>query len=87
MEKTKGDEAMTQIIEDYAKRYAEDYVKKYVENYAKDYTEKKILEREEEVAKSLLLNGASIDLIRKVIPTLSLEFIEELSQQLTTVGQ
>lgn len=52
-----------------------------------DYINKKVLEREEEMAKSLLLNGVSIDLIRKTIPTLSLEFIEKLSQQLTTAGQ
>lgn len=52
-----------------------------------EYANKKVLERDKETAKSFLQNGASIELVKKSIPTLSVEFIEKLSRQLTTVEQ
>lgn len=52
-----------------------------------EYANKKILERDKETAKSFLQNGASVELVKKSIPTLSMEFIERLSQQLATVKQ
>ncbi|MCM1045618.1 MAG: hypothetical protein NC417_08920 [Candidatus Gastranaerophilales bacterium] len=48
-----------------------------------EYANKKVLERDKETAKSLIQNGASVELVKKSIPTLSLEFIEKLSRQLT----
>jgi hypothetical protein len=52
-----------------------------------EYANKKVLERDKETAKSLLQNGASVELIKKSIPTLSVEFIEKISRQLTPVEQ
>lgn len=52
-----------------------------------EYANKKVLERDKETAKSLIQNGASVELVKKSIPTLSLEFIEKLSRQLTAVEQ
>ena len=52
-----------------------------------EYANKKVLERDKETAKSLLQNGASVELIKKSIPTLSIEFIEKLNLQLKTVEQ
>jgi len=52
-----------------------------------EYANKKVLERDKETAKSFLQNGASVELVKKSIPTLSVEFIEKLSRQLTTVEQ
>lgn len=52
-----------------------------------EYANKKVLERDKETAKSLLQNGASVELIKKSIPTLSVEFIEKISRQLTAVEQ
>ncbi|WP_251206051.1 hypothetical protein [Acetatifactor aquisgranensis] len=52
-----------------------------------EYANKKVLERDKETAKSLLQNGASVELIKKSIPTLSVEFIEKISRQLTSVEQ
>ncbi len=52
-----------------------------------EYANKKVLERDKETAKSLLQNGASVELIKKSIPTLSIEFIEKISRQLTSVEQ
>lgn len=52
-----------------------------------EYANKKVLERDKETAKSLLQNGASVELVKKSIPTLSIEFIEKLNLQLKTVEQ
>lgn len=52
-----------------------------------EYANKKVLERDKETAKSFLQNGASVELVKKSIPSLSVEFIEKLSRQLTTVEQ
>ncbi len=52
-----------------------------------EYANKKVLERDKETAKSFLQNGASVELVKKSIPTLSVEFIEKLSRQLTSVEQ
>ena len=46
-----------------------------------EYFRKRMAEHDKETAKTLLQNGVSIELVRKSIPTLSLEFIEELSEQ------
>ena len=52
-----------------------------------EYANKKVLERDKETAKSFLQNGASVELVKKSITTLSVEFIEKLSRQLTVVKQ
>ncbi len=52
-----------------------------------EYANKKVLERDKETAKSFLQNGASVELVKKSIPTLSVEFIEKLSRQITAVEQ
>ena len=52
-----------------------------------EYANKKVLERDKETAKSFLQNGASVELVKKSIPTLSVEFIEKLSRQLTAAEQ
>lgn len=52
-----------------------------------EYANKKVLERDKETAKLFLQNGASVELVKKSIPTLSVEFIEKLSRQLTAVEQ
>ena len=52
-----------------------------------EYANKKVLVRDKETAKSFLQNGASVELVKKSIPTLSVEFIEKLSRQLTAVEQ
>jgi len=52
-----------------------------------EYANKKVFERDKETAKSFLQNGASVELVKKSIPTLSAEFIEKLSRQLTSVEQ
>jgi len=51
------------------------------------YANKKVLERDKETARLLIQNGASVELIKKSIPTLSAEFIEKLSRQLTAAEQ
>lgn len=52
-----------------------------------EYANKKVLERDKETARLFLQNGASVELVKKSIPTLSVEFIEKLNQQLTTIEQ
>ncbi len=47
-----------------------------------EYVQKTITEHDKELARNLLQNGVSVDLVRKSIPTLSLDDIEELSEQL-----
>ena len=49
--------------------------------------ERKSAEEAEETVKVLLQNGASVDLIKKSFPTLSVEYIEKIDQQLSVVGQ
>lgn len=60
-----------------------DTMTQLVEEYAK----KKVLERDKETAKSFLQNGASVDLVMKSIPTLSREFVEKISKELTTISR
>ncbi len=48
-----------------------------------EYANKKVLERDKETARLFLQNGASVELVKKSIPTLSVEFIEKLSRQIT----
>lgn len=52
-----------------------------------EYANKKVLERDKETAKLFLQNGASVELVKKSIPTFSVEFIEKLNRQLTTIEQ
>lgn len=52
-----------------------------------EYFNKRISEHDKETARSLLLNGVSVDLIQKSIPTLPLDFIEKLNMQLITAGK
>ena len=47
-----------------------------------EYVQKTITEHDKELARNLLQNGASSELVRKSIPTLSPDDIEELSEQL-----
>ena len=47
-----------------------------------EYVQKTITEHDKELARNLLQNGVSVDLVRKSIPFLSLDDIEELSEQL-----
>lgn len=47
-----------------------------------EYVQKTITEHDKELARNLLQNGASAELVRKSIPTLSPDDIEELSEQL-----
>lgn len=49
-----------------------------------DYIKKRMSEHDMETAKSFLQNGASVELVKKSIPTLSVEFIEKLSRQFIT---
>lgn len=58
-----------------------------VTQIVEEYANKKVLERDKETAKSLIQNGVSVELVKKSIPTLSVEFIEKLSRQLTAVEQ
>ena len=52
-----------------------------ISDIVEEYFRKRRAEHKKETAKTFLQNGASIELVRKSIPTLSLEFIEELSEQ------
>lgn len=47
-----------------------------------EYVQERLDKQMVETARTLLKNGASIELVRKSIPTLSLEFIEELNEQI-----
>lgn len=53
-----------------------------VEEYFQKRMAKEMAEQMTETAKSFLRNGASVELVKKSIPSLSLEFIEELHEQL-----
>lgn len=52
-----------------------------------EYFRKRMAEHDEETARSLLQNGVSVELVRKSIPTLSTDVIEELSEQLMVSGK
>ncbi|MBR6755680.1 MAG: PD-(D/E)XK nuclease family transposase [Peptococcaceae bacterium] len=69
-ETNKGVDNMSSVFEEYAEKYAEKYVEKAKEE--KDYT----------TAINMLKENASIEFIAKVIPTLSLEKIKELKENL-----
>ena len=70
-ESKEGADAMTQVVEDYFKKRISE----------------QISEHDKETARLFLQNGASVELVKKSIPTLSVEFIEKLSRQLTAVEQ
>ena len=46
------------------------------------YFQKRMTEHDKETAKTFLQNGVSVELVRKSIPTLSEDDIEELNEQL-----
>lgn len=58
-----GVDAMTQVVEDYFKKRMSE----------------QISEHDKETARLLLQNGASVELVKKSFPALSVEFIETLS--------
>ena len=64
---------MSSVIEDYAKEYAKDYANKVAN------------ERETKAAIAMLKDGISIEVIAKYLPSLSLDFIRQLQQQLKQV--
>ncbi len=70
-ESKEGADAMTQVVEDYFKKRISEQMS----------------EHDKETVKVLLQNGASVDLIKKSFPTLSVEYIEKIDQQLSVVGQ
>ena len=61
---------MSSVFEEYAEKYAEKYVEKYVEK------------RDEKTAINMLKEDMPIELIAKVIPTISIEKIKELKEEL-----
>ncbi len=65
-EDQKGVQDMCQAVQEYATEYAKEYAKK----------------EHIQTATNLLLNGASVDLIAKSIPSLSRQFLTELSKTL-----
>ncbi len=50
-----------------------------VEDYFKKRMSEQISEHDKETARLLLQNGASVELVKKSFPALSVEFIETLS--------
>lgn len=69
-ESQKGADTMSQMFEEYVQKTVEEQINKRME------------EHDKEMAKTFLLNGASVELVRQSIPTLSLDDIEKLSEQL-----
>ena len=51
-----------------------------VEEYFRKRIAEEMAEHDKETAKSFLQNGVSVELVRKSIPTLSLELIKELNE-------
>jgi hypothetical protein len=51
-----------------------------VEEYFKEKMSEQISIHDKKVAKILLQNGASLDLVKKSFPSLSVEYIEKLGQ-------
>ena len=64
---------MSSVIEDYAKEYAKDYANKVAN------------ERETKAATIMLKEGVPTEIILKALPSLSLDFIRQLQQQLKQV--
>lgn len=58
-----------------------------VEEYIKKRMLEQISEHDKETARFFYKNGASVELVKNPIPTLSVELIEQLSRQLTAVNQ
>lgn len=71
-ESKEGVSSMTQIIEEYAQKYAQ------------EYAQEQIQKNNIETATSLLLNGTSVDVIVKCIPSLTREYLENLKEALET---
>jgi lysyl-tRNA synthetase class I len=80
-EEQKGVAAMTNVFEEYAKEYAEGYAEERVKE-AKKEAQREFHEREKTTALKLLKKGMSIETIAEVLPSLSLDFIKQLKQQL-----
>jgi hypothetical protein len=72
-EEQKGVAAMTNVFEEYAEERAKERVKE---------AQKEFHEREKITALKLLKKGMSIETIAEVLPSLSLDFIKQLKQQL-----
>lgn len=72
-EPQKGEDHMSQMLDEYIQKTVAELMEEQTEKYNR------------EMAKSFLQNGASAELIRKSIPTLSPDDIEELSKQLSLV--
>ncbi len=68
---------MSQMLDEYIQKTVTERMEKLMAEQTEKYNR--------EMAKSLLQNGASAELIRKSIPTLSPDDIEELSKQLSLV--
>ena len=85
-EDQKGVQIMCQAVQEYAvnyaREYAEKYAKEYAEKYAKEYAAEATQRESIQTAINFLKNGASVDLIAQSIPSLSRQFIVELSKQL-----
>lgn len=51
-----------------------------------EYTAEKLKQAEIQIASNILKNGVSVDIVAKSIPSLTREFIVELSQKLLQPG-
>lgn len=76
-EPQKGEDLMSQMLDEYIQKTVTERMEKLMAEQTEKYNR--------EMAKSFLQNGASAELIRKSIPTLSPDDIEELSKQLSLV--
>lgn len=68
---------MSSVIEEYTNKRLEEAAKE-----AERKLERKLQETLKETAINLLKNGASVELVAKSLPSLSLELIQQLKQQL-----
>ena len=55
-------------------------IERYAEEYAQQYHEERVTEREKTAAIRLLKEEASVELVAKVFPSLSIEDIKQLQQ-------
>lgn len=88
-ETQEGVSDMCKLVEDYAKEYAIKYAKEhvseyavdYAKEYAKEYADEQVKQKDSQTAANLLQNGVSVDIVAKSIPTLTYDFILELSKK------
>jgi predicted transposase/invertase (TIGR01784 family) len=76
-EEQKGVAAMTNVFEEYAEERAKERVKEAQREFQKESQEK-----ERATALNFLKEGVSVETIAKALPSLSLDFIKQLKQQL-----